>query len=81
MSLYVRKKVHEFVACAHKNSAVLPAEISPLIPISVEPKVVWRIHMDLMGPLKPVSGSGNGFIVIDVDAFSKYVEVQGIFFF
>ena len=76
MSIYVREKVRECVGCANKNSRHWPAEMTPLVPIPVDPQVMWRIHADIMGPLKQ-SESGNKYVIIAVDAFTKYVEVKG----
>ena len=74
---FVRQKVRECTACAHKNSRVWQTSVAPLKPIPVIPKVMWRIHLDLCGKFKK-SDAGNQYIALAVDAFSKYVEGQGI---
>jgi len=51
---------------------------SPLqsLPICEEPN--FRVHMDLFGPLKTRSASGNKYIMVMTDAFSKYTELSAI---
>ena len=44
-----------------------------LQPIPVEPKAMWRIHCDLLGPFE-MSSNGNKYIAIGVCALTKYVE-------
>ena len=75
---YIRVRVQECVSCAHKNSRAWTKNISPLKPIHVVPKIMWRIHCDLAGPFK-TSSQGNKYFGIAVDAFSKYVEGKGNF--
>ena len=74
---WVREKTRDCVACAHKNNTVWPAVRAPLKPIVVAPKAMWRIHIDLLGPLQPVSDSGNRFVAIAVDALTKFPEALG----
>ena len=76
MSVWVAEKVRQCVPCANKNNLQWPAVRSPLIPIPVEPKLWWRVHLDLIGPL-PRSASGNSYIGIGVCALSKYTEAKG----
>ena len=35
-----------------------------------------RVHLDMMGPLPPESDKGNKYIMVMVDQFSKWVEIQ-----
>ena len=79
MSLWVRKKTKECVACTNKNNKNWPAHRTPLIPIPVTPQMWWRVHIDLIGPL-PTSSCGNKYICIAVDAFSKFIEAQRNFY-
>lgn len=76
MSVWVREKVKECVPCSNKNNVQWPAHVTPLIPIPVEPKLWWRVHIDLIGPL-PRSSSGNNYIGLGVCALCKYVEGKG----
>jgi len=76
MSVWVREKVRECVPCSNKNNLQWPAHRAPLMPIPVEPKLWWRVHVDLIGPL-PRSTSGNCYISLAVCALSKYVEAKG----
>ena len=76
MSVWVAEKVRQCVPCANKNNSQWPAVRSPLIPIPVEPKLWWRVHLDLIGPL-PRSDSGNAYIGIGVCALCKYIEGKG----
>ena len=78
LSVWVRKKVQDCVACKNKNNGDWPAQRAPLVPIPVEPKLWWRVHVDLIGPLTKTNDE-NKYICIAVDAFSKYVEGQGNF--
>ena len=75
MSVWVRKKLKDCVPCSNKNNAEWPAHRAPLIPIPVEPKMWWRVHVDLIGPL-PTSRAGSKYICIAVCALSKYVEAK-----
>ena len=70
---YVRQKCKECVACAHKNNLIWEAPRAPLQPIPVEPKAMWRVHIDLIGPL-PKSSSGNEYIAIAVCPLTKYID-------
>lgn len=76
---WVREKTRNCVACAHKNNTVWPADRAPLKPIPVVPKAMWRVHIDLLGPLKPISDNGNRYVAIAVDALTKFPEAKGIF--
>ena len=49
------------------------ASLPPLQPIPVEPKVMWRLHVDILGPLQ-MTRNGSKYVAIAVDAFSKYSE-------
>ena len=73
---YVRQKVKECVPCSHKTNRAWKSTIAPLQPILVTPKTMFRIHLDLAGPFKK-SQTGNKYIALAVDAFTKYVEGQG----
>jgi len=75
MSVWVRRKVKDCVPCSNKNNAKWPAHRTPLIPIPVEPKMWWRVHVDLIGPL-PTSRAGRKYICIAVCALSKYMEAK-----
>ena len=46
------------------------------LPICGEPNE--RVHMDLFGPLKTRSPSGNCYIMVITDAFTKYTELVAI---
>ena len=46
------------------------------LPICEEPNL--RAHMDLFGPLKTRSATGNKYIMVITDAFSKYTELVAI---
>ena len=74
---WVREKTRDCVACAHKNNTVWPADRAPLEPITVVPKAMYRVHIDLLGPLKPASDAGNRYIAIAVDALTKFPEALG----
>ena len=76
---WVREKTRDCVACAHKNNTVWPADRAPLEPITVVPKAFYRVHIDLLGPLKPISDNGNRYIAIAVDALTKFPEAMGNF--
>ena len=44
-----------------------------LQPIPVEPKAMFRIHVDLLGPFE-MSTNGHRYIALGVCALTKYVE-------
>ena len=75
--IYVRERVRECVGCMHKSSRPWTVSISPLRPIPTIPKVFWRVHIDLFGPLTE-SLKGNKYGAIACDAFIKYVEGERI---
>jgi hypothetical protein len=75
MSVWVKQKMKDCVPCSNKHNPQWPAHRAPLIPIPVEPKMWWRVHIDLVGPL-PESSVGNKYIFLAVCALSKYVEAQ-----
>ena len=74
---WVRKKIRNCVACSHKNSSVWKSSKAPLRPITVFPKAFWRINLDLLGPIYPVSEQGNKYILLMIDPLTKYVEAAG----
>ena len=76
MEKWVRNKTNECVACAHKNSKIWPSFLSPLKPIPVTPKMMWRVHLDLMGPF-PLTTRGNRYVGVAVCALSKFPEAEG----
>ena len=76
MSVWIREKVRSCVSCGNKNNVQWPAHRSPLIPIKVEPKLFWRVHCDLIGPL-PQTRNKNKYICLAVCALSKYPEAAG----
>ena len=49
----------------------------PLHPLPVPSKVWSQIGVDLVGPLQ-VTSSGNQYIVVAVDYFSKWLEAKAI---
>ena len=70
---YVKKNTKECVFCAQKNNKMYTADVAPLIPIPVTPKVMWRIHCDLMGPFTTTQ-SGNKYVALAICAFTKFLE-------
>ena len=77
---YVKKMTKECVHCLQKNHQIYRADVAPLIPIPVTPKVMWRIHCDLMGPFTTTQ-SGNKYVALAICAFTKYLEGMGNFYF
>ena len=77
---YVKKMTKECVYCLQKNHQIYRADVAPLIPIPVTPKVMWRIHCDLMGPFTTTQ-SGNKYVALAICAFTKYLEGMGNFYF
>ena len=74
---WVRKKIRDCVACSHKKSSIWIGAKTPLRPIEVYPKAFWRINLDLLGPIYPVSEKGNKYILLMVDPLTKYTEACG----
>ena len=78
---YVKTKTKMCVFCAQKNNNIFhKANVAPLIPIPVTPKVMWRIHCDLMGPFT-LTKSGNKYVALAICAFTKYIEAMRNFLF
>jgi hypothetical protein len=50
---------------------------APLQPIKKIPKPFYQIGIDVMGPL-PISPTGNRYIVLAIDHFTKWVEARAI---
>ena len=73
---YVRQKTKECIVCSHKNNVFNGAAVTPLRPITVTPKIFWRVHIDLAGPF-PTTKNKNKYIAIGICAFIKYVEAKG----
>ena len=73
---FIRQKVKECTACACKNSRNWNNFVAPLQPIPVTPKTMFRLHVDLCGAFKK-SKTGNKYVALAVDAFTKYAEGQG----
>ena len=60
---------------AIKSYLSWPSSMPPLKPIEVVPQSMWRIHVDILGPL-PMSRHGNQYIALGVCALLKYVEAM-----
>ena len=60
---------------AVKSYLSWPSSMPPLKPIEVVPQSMWRIHVDILGPL-PMSRHGNQYIALGVCALLKYVEAM-----
>ena len=73
---YVRQQTRECTTCFQTNAYHTKAQISPLLPIAVIPKMMWRVHLDLAGPFE-LSPFGNKYVAIGICAFTKYVEAMG----
>lgn len=74
MTTNVKKFVKDCPTCAVKRvSFLIPEKLHPL-PICAS---FERLHIDLMGPL-PESPRGNKYIVVIIDAFTKWVEATAI---
>ena len=74
---WVSKKIKECVACGHKNALIWGCDKSPLRPIKIVPKPFWRVHIDMLGPIDPISENGNKYIILCIDALTKYCEAKG----
>lgn len=76
---WITDRVKKCITCARKGSCTWSEAVAPLIPIPVTPKVFWRVHVDIGGPFR-LSDMGNKYFILGVDAFTKYVEGEGICF-
>ena len=72
---YIRKHVKECIVCSHKNNVFNSADVTPLRPIPVIPKIFWRVHIDLAGPFTKTKNK-NKYIAIGICAFIKYIEAK-----
>lgn len=63
------------MTCGHKNNLFNQAILPPLQTIPVEPKIMWRVHLDLATNF-PLSTKGNKHVVIAICAFIKFIEAQ-----
>ena len=68
------EKLEACVGCAYKDNKKWPPENPKLTPIKVEPRAMWRIHLDTIDLSSSPSKNGNKYIVLAVDALTKYVE-------
>ena len=74
---WTREKVAECPRCNQDRTFVkTKAKRVPLQSIPITPKLFWRVHVDLAGPFSE-SCEGHVYIGVAVDAFSKFVEVEG----
>ena len=74
---FVREMTKDCPVCAQKNDSHWPASVASLRSIKKTPLPMMEIHLDCIGSLGTVSDLGNKYIVIAVDAFTKYVEASG----
>ena len=72
--------VANFLLACHRCRKIAGAKPAPSLlqplPALSEPGL-W-VHMDLFGPLKTRSASGQKYIMVMTDAFSKYTELAAI---
>ena len=68
-------KTKECAVCWHKNNALNKAPASPLVPIPVTPKMVWRVHVDIAK--LPQTQNGNKYIALAICENSKYIQAKG----
>ena len=70
------QKIKEVIFNSRCNSCMSwPSSMPPLKPIEVVPQGMWRIHMDILGPMV-MSKNRNQYIALGVCALLKYVEAM-----
>ena len=72
--------VANFLLACHRCREIAGAKpaSSPLQPLPALSEPGLRVHMDLFGPLRTRSASGQKYIMVMTDAFSKYTELAAI---
>lgn len=73
----IEEKISNCHTCASVN---LPAHRKPLPLEPLQPALAFndRVHYDLLGPLVPSSTTKNKYLLVIIDAFSRYVELAAI---
>ena len=72
--------VANFLLACHRCREITGAKPapSPLRPLPALSEPGLPVHMDMFGPLKTRSASGQKYIMVMTDAFSKYTELAAI---
>ena len=69
----VERFVKDCTRCQEAQQAT--PQNAPLQSLATAGEPNERVHMDLFGPLKSRSASGNKLILVITDAFTKYTEL------
>lgn len=75
----MRQEVHDFVSqcskCQMRKDPAAYRITEPLQPLEVPSRPWQRVHTDIIGPL-PLTLQGNKYIIVFVDAFSKFTIAE-----
>ena len=66
--------VKSCVRCSQRKAPAMPVK-APVIPMPVPLMPFERVSTDILGPPPNCTGSGNPYVLVFVDYFSKYVEL------
>ena len=69
---YIQEIIRQCPACQVMNRLKIPIKTHPFTCASYNPFEV--IHLDHIGPL-PVDSHGNAYILVIIDAFSRWIEL------
>lgn len=70
---WVANEIKNSFVHMQKDARGWDAVVMPLKVIPITPKIMWRVHFDLLGPL-PRSSAGNKYVALGVCSFTKFVE-------
>jgi hypothetical protein len=77
MTADVKRFVRECQLCQEAKTPKRHSVREPLCPLPCPTAPNWRVHLDLFGPLA-LSASGNRYILVCTDAFSKLTEIVAL---
>ncbi|VDP49783.1 unnamed protein product [Heligmosomoides polygyrus] len=75
----MKRDIHRFITrceqCQKRKDPSAYRSTEPLMPLETPTRPWQRVHSDIIGPL-PLTLQGNKFIVVFVDAFSKFIIAE-----
>ena len=72
------RDVHEYIEKCAECRTNAKESIATLRPLQAAKDFNQRVHIDLVGPFLKPSGQDNKYVLVIIDAFSKFVELVPI---